>query len=269
VVASQERVRSLIFLLGPVMLLPLTAPRTWLLLVVPFGSALLSNWFIQFRLELHYGISSVTFAFAAAVFAMERWAVRADDPESSPESVVDGDNEVDRAAAGAPPDRERSAPVTAHAARAAATFAILAAGLIFWHLHGRTPLSKGYDPLDHYFEDRYAVAKEFIAALPAGAAVSATSAVGVHVTGRRDIFMFPDLPADTEYIFVDTHAAGVLFGSREEYAAHLRELLANGEWGVWSDTGGYQDGYLILKRGADTALNADVAARLDTSVRGQ
>jgi uncharacterized membrane protein len=219
--AAPSRVRSGLWLLAPVGFVALRSWRAWVLMVIPTAAALLSNWHIQYRLELHYGLASLMFIYAAAAFGLGAALTSRLEDE---------------------PAKKRDLLWT----RRAFILGLLFLGVLLTIQFGRLPFAKSYDPLDHLAEPRHEVARRLARSLPPDAAVSASSALGVQITGRRDVYFFPDLPAGTEFVLVDARA--------ETDLNVLKALLESPEWGVRAP--GLEEGFLILRRGEDRALNS-------------
>jgi len=254
-VANIDRVASLVTLGMSVVLVPLLDPRCWLLIGIPMSAALLSNWYVQFRLELHYGLSSALWCHVACVFVVDaamRWA-RQRDTEAGwirPDA----------------PKRRRTAERLVHGA----AIAIILAGATASYFNGRFPGSRAFQWSDHSRLPRHVSVERIFAMLPTDAPISATGALGAHLTGRASIFYFPDIPIEAEWIVVDT-VDDDGFRRGGHYRDIARDLLRSGEWGVVNVEGfdaAMPDGFLLMRRGHPTDRNAAAIEELDAGVTG-
>lgn len=242
------RIESFLRLFIPVAFLPFIAPSALLFVLPPLASNLLSNWDTQYSLGLHYSIAIMGPLYVAAVFGARNWLV----PDSARQPFFAKADEAG----------EDEAPVVGRLLRrrAAALVAFLFVAIVlFGYRYGRFPGGDRFDAADLRVTEHNRLAYRYIAALNRDDAISAHSAIGAHITGRKTIYVFPEIQ-DASVILVDTRDHNWPMTSRQAYEERVRALIQSGDWGVIRD---YEDGFLLMKRGADTARNAEVLGKLN------
>lgn len=255
VLLDPDRASSLLRLFLPVAALPLCAVTTFIFVLPPLASNLLSGWDIQYSLDLHYSIAILGPLYVAAVCGARNWLYPERKKEPlfpKPKRKREGETILSQAEG-----RSLRRP---HAA-AVGAFVLLAVALLGYR-YGRFPGGDRFDAEDFRTTEHHRGAQGFveaIEALPADTAISAHSPIGAHLTGRKTIYVFPETQ-DATWIVIDTRDQPWPFTSREAFEARVRWLLTEGGWGVARP---YEDGYLLLEKGADTARNAETLARLN------
>jgi uncharacterized membrane protein len=134
-------------------------------------------------------------------------------------------------------------------ALAGAVLLALALGVREERGRGLTPLTAGFHWPQVTAHDQ--LADRLVAQIPAQASVSAQSDLVPHLSERRFIYLFPDHADAADYVFLDV--TGNIFplqNTPDAYLARVRGLLAGGAYHVVAA----QDGYLLLRRGADGSI---------------
>lgn len=220
VLGNQAKLLYLLQVFLPVLFLPLLAPgAAWLVALPALAVLLLTNAHTQYNITYHYSAHLLPSVFFLAVLALGR--------------IV----------------RDRPAATRALAA------ALLIAGLGMSYLYGQILPKGGLQiprPTPH---DR--VVAGFFDEIPRDAVVSTMSAYAPHLTTRKDIYLFPDV-ADSEYLLLDTGMNANYWPheglkARDRSLADMLPHFNSGEFGVVRE----EDGVILLRRGHDTAGNAD------------
>jgi hypothetical protein len=256
------RLVSLLKLLLPVAMLPLAAFSTVLFVAAPLASNLLSNWDIQHTLQLHYSIAILGPLYVAALCGARNWLhpERATAPyfveagDTGPAALEKGNQQ------GARKLRSNSWLRDQRTVRATALVAfVVPAVLLLGREYGRFPGGGRFDREDYERTDHHRRAATYMARLPSGAAVSAHSAVGAHLTRRERIYVFPEIQ-DARWILVDTKDHPWPMVSRQAYERRVRALLTDGRWGLERP---YEDGFLLLRKGGGTPATTATLSQLD------
>ena len=115
--------------------------------------------------------------------------------------------------------------------------------------HGHLPFSQNFrwpTPSTHT-----ALAQQFIDKIPPDTSVSAQSQLVPHLSHRSDIYLFPYVVNQAEYIFLDVTSDVYPYYSFHDYLQGVKDTLSSGQYKIIVA----QDGYLLLMRGdplADT-----------------
>ena len=223
VFGNQAKLLYLLQIFLPVLFLPLLAPgAAWLVALPALAVLLLTNAHTQYNIAYHYSAHLLPSVFFLAVLALGR--------------IV------------------RNRPATGRGLAAA----LLISGLGTSYLYGEILPKGGLQfprPTSH---DQ--VVAGFFDEIPGDAVVSTMSAYAPHLTTRKDIYLFPDV-ADSEYLLLDT-GMHVNYWPHEGLKARDRSLAGmlphfnSGEFGVVRE----EDGVILLRRGHDTAGNAQAVA---------
>ncbi|MCX6376930.1 MAG: DUF2079 domain-containing protein, partial [Armatimonadetes bacterium] len=147
---------------------------------------------------------------------------------------------------------------------AAIAVTLLAAGLVMDREYGLV-LAKRF-PGFLRPDERQKTAYSMFSAIPGEASVATISRLYPHLSGRTEIYLLDRMQAGTEFVLADlyppapasdlyerdyrTHAI-----DPEEVARIILELLGGTEYGVLR----YENGFVLLQRGAATNRNRDVA----------
>jgi uncharacterized membrane protein len=121
---------------------------------------------------------------------------------------------------------------------------------------GSAQVDRGWTPLARQFQwpaltSHHAALDRLVSQIPAGAPVSATSAVHPHLAHREKIYVFSEL-GDATYVLVDV--AGINDMQATDLKAAVERLLREGGFGVVDAA----DGFILLAKGQDQAeLSAD------------
>jgi uncharacterized membrane protein len=218
IVTNPAKLLYLFQLLVPVLFLPLLGGITWLVVAPPLALALLSSAETQYTIGFHYPATVVPGIFFMAIFGSLRLN----------------------------PERCR---------RPALALAVLVASLAMNYEYGQI-LGKNFSGIPQPTPHQVA-AGDLIRAIPAGASVSAMGDLVPHLSSRRDIYLFPIVNA-ADYVFLDTdHTASfwpfIERSGRDQAQVAVAPYLLSGDYGLAQA----HDGYLLLKKGADTARNMD------------
>jgi uncharacterized membrane protein len=89
------------------------------------------------------------------------------------------------------------------------------------------------------------LASHFLDEIPADATVSTQTSLVPHLSQRQSIYLFPYAVDRTDYILLDATGYTYPFKNYSDYAAKVKTILRNGDYGVMD----MQDGYILLKRG--------------------
>jgi len=205
-------------LFSPTLFLALLSPATAVMTLPDLSINLLSN-FSEMYLGNHYGAVIVPFMTVSAIL-------------------------------GAGTLLSLLRRVNARAAQwvmAALAVAVLVSSLQQYYFQVFLPLT---DHLPH-LTPHETVAQDIIKLIPPDAAVSAGSTLNPHVSQRRQLSLFPDLPtgqagmAQAEYILVDVTATPFPIDKASQWW-RLTQLLDSGQWGIVAA----RDGIILLRKGA-------------------
>ncbi len=89
------------------------------------------------------------------------------------------------------------------------------------------------------------LASQFMAEIPSNASVTTQTALVPHLSERKNIYLFPYAVNYAEYILLDARGYVYPFKNYSSYAASVKTILQDGNYGVVN----LQDGYLLLKKG--------------------
>ena len=219
VAGEATQVRDLAYLrdlLAPLAGLPLLAPLVASTTVPELAANLLSSTRTQTSIHFHYTAGAIPGLIVATIFGAARL-------------------------------RSWIGLGTHSAARVAVAVALLA-GIVYGPipLWRHVPFGETLAARDHLVTEHARVAERALAGIPADAAVSATNALGAHLSERRRVFSFPVLREAT-WVAIDTTRLSYRDDAvaPERGAAALRRLRADPEWKVVFD----DDGVLVLRRG--------------------
>jgi uncharacterized membrane protein len=140
-----------------------------------------------------------------------------------------------------------------------AVSAILTASLAMNFAYGYLP-SKRPLPLPPTAHQQ--MASRFFRQIPASASVSTLSDILPHLSARENIYLFP-ISEHSDYILFDADLHTNYWpyeekNARLEAAANLAERLRSGEYGVVD----MADGWILLRKNADTGRNVDALVML-------
>jgi uncharacterized membrane protein len=93
------------------------------------------------------------------------------------------------------------------------------------------------------------LASHFIREIPADASVSTQTTLVPHLSQRRSIYLFPYAVDHVDYIFLDATDYTYPFKNYADYAAAVKSILRQGNYGILN----MKDGYLLLKRDYPTS----------------
>jgi len=237
---NEPRVQGLLILFGPVLFLPFLGPKELLIAAPAIALNLLSSNPPQHEFALHYPFAMLPFVYVSALVGLRnhsQWIAR----------------RRERAATDAPPDaRPRLAPAFAPAAAA------LLIALVLCLSFGETPLSRAFAPETVWRTAHHRLADEFLKQTPPDASLTAQAGLAAHATHRLEIFEFPHVERNPEYVLLDY--AGIKWPlSEEAYPAKVREFLQEGRYGVVRA----EDGLVLLRRGHATEKNTGALAMLE------
>ncbi|HET8851039.1 MAG TPA: DUF2079 domain-containing protein, partial [Ktedonobacteraceae bacterium] len=89
------------------------------------------------------------------------------------------------------------------------------------------------------------LASHFLGKIPADASISAQTTLVPHLSHRQRIYLFPYADDDADYILLDAKSYTYPFHHYKDYAATVKTILLQGNYGVVD----MDDGYLLLQRG--------------------
>jgi uncharacterized membrane protein len=222
VVARPEKMGYLLGLLASAGFAPLLAPEILALAAPSLGINLLSNYPAMYSGVSHYSAPIVPFLVVASIYGtsrgrqISRMCLRA--------------NTGSRIFTGA-----------------MAMVLVLSVGLTHYHL-GFTPLGRRF--AIPKVTPHHRLLERFVRQIPAEAVVSTQPPLYPHLSGRRFIYLVPDLN-DAEYVLLDV-TSRVDMHPNDFYAFFQDRLLARG-YGVVDAA----DGYILLRRGSWDRLLPD------------
>lgn len=242
---TPDKITALLKLFGPVLFLAFFGPKELLIAVPAIGLNLLSGGYEQYEFRLHYPFSMMAFVYISALAGLRNIS----------------------AWLGRKPERVRGEPGDGKAMRrrsqlgfAAAAF-LVAVGMCRWF--GETPLSRTYGgPEKVWRTDHHRLAASFLQAVPADASLAAQTGLAAHATHRLEIYEFPYLNRDPQYILLSARMHPWPL-SLADYARCVGEILDAGVYGVVK----YEDGYILLRRGHSTELNASAKNMIQQIVK--
>lgn len=208
-VATPEKLRYLLHLVTPLGFLPLLSPGLLALVLPTIGYLLMGRESPQFLIITQYAAPIVPFLFFAATRSIARHG--------------------------------RGAQIGGLAAM------VLVASAASYYLQSPGPLSVNFVPQRYSVSQRAAIGKELIASIPADAGVVAQTDLVPHLSARRTVHMFPEVPGydDIDYILFDREGNRYPFaGSDAVYERALAEVMANPQFSLAQE----RDGYVLLKR---------------------
>jgi len=243
------RLASLLRLLLPVAAMPLLAPSALVFVLPPVAMALLSGHGQRYALELHYAMPILGPLYLAALCGARNFL----HPERSRRPYL---LDLAQDAAAHP---EFGFPRRIPRGAQLAVAVLLAVGLLGYRF-GWTPGGGRFHWDDYTQFEHHNLAKRYLAAVPEDAGVSAQAPVGAHLAARPRIFLLPEIQDGVTWLFIDTRDHYWPFVSREAFERFVRQLLEGGRWGVARE---YEDGFLLLQKGADCSRNAHVLSQLN------
>jgi uncharacterized membrane protein len=228
VFSNQDRLVYLVQLLLPVLFLPLLAGGAWIAALPAISVALLTSAETQFSISYQYSAIIIPFIFFLAVLG-----VRALSPSRF--SLL----------------------------RTALAASVLVAGLAMNYSYGWI-FSKQSPEIPEQTQHAADVAA-CLRDVPQSVSVSTTSDLLPHVSGRKDIYLFP-IVNGADYIVFDADPTAnfwpfVEWNARNQAIGRLVPLVVSGEYGLVTSRGGC----LVLKRGHDTAANREALRALLTA----
>ncbi|MEW6231105.1 MAG: DUF2079 domain-containing protein [Chloroflexota bacterium] len=222
VVARPEKMDYLLGLLASAGFAPLLAPEVLALAAPSLGINLLSNYPAMYSGVSHYSAPIVPFLVVASIYGTSR---------------------ARQIAGICLPAKAGSRVFTG----AATTVLVLSVGLTHYHL-GFTPLGRRF--AIPKVTPHHRLLERFVRQIPAEAVVSTQPPLYPHLSGRRFIYLVPDLN-DAEYVLLDV-TSRVDMHPNDFYAFFQDRLLARG-YGVVDAA----DGYILLRRGSWDRLLPD------------
>lgn len=136
---------------------------------------------------------------------------------------------------------------------------LLSLSLFFSYYFGPSPISKTFwdknyklgefKTLNFYKSvyiptSRTNILKEAIKKIPENASCSAQTQVCPHLINREKLYMFPNIPEDTNYIVIDKKGNIWPMTHKKEYEDYVKKLLADKRYNVIFE----RDGVIVLKR---------------------
>ena len=233
---DQQSLENLAYLALPLAALPLLHPAAWLLALPPCLEMFLSQFRFMKGLALHYPWFIVPFFFIGTAVALQ-WLLRQPRFQSL------------------------------RLARGFAAYLCVFSLLFNWNYDPRPPVSKtpmgwyiNRSPLGRYFSwahyrlnDRDRRVRDFVRQrIPAETPLSAEFRFVHELSGRAVLRMFPQV-ADTDWVFADLHGI-----TGPEIRRDAFDLLSGTVFGIHA----YEDGLLLLERGADPSGNLMAAQDL-------
>ncbi|MCC6622688.1 MAG: DUF2079 domain-containing protein [Deltaproteobacteria bacterium] len=192
------------------------AARWGLLLLVPALEMLLGNPGLMSSYLFYYGAIAFMFAPLAAVVGASNLLAR-------------------------PPGAPARAFGRVTPGRLATAILAITAGLVSWHPSSLLARASRYPSFEH--TPRHAEAARLIERVPAGAKVSATGYLAVHLQPGRDVRMFPYLVDEADWILVDLQRPAWPL-SRADVEGRLVRALAQG-----FSVEVASDGLVLMRRG--------------------
>jgi uncharacterized membrane protein len=223
---DQEKLTYIIKMMGPVLLLPLRHPRTWILFIPPAMFTLLSSGYKpMYQTFFQYTANYTGYIFFASAVTLGWW------------------REMD-AALGL---RRLRVPAALVSMLLTATIYSYSHGAIFQHHNFVGGFRQVQFEITHDDERRHQELYELIALIPQKASVAATETEAPHVSARRFCFTLRFAYDDADYLLMTIDEA------RGESSTHeiVRQALATGLYGFVQRRGNF----LLWKRGAPTDKN--------------
>ena len=238
---TAARVNGLLELLGPVVGMALLGPLELFIALPAIAANLLAEHERQHGFNLHYPFSMAPFLYVASASGLARLGGLGGRRFPGRFLAMDSDRRKARVAFWA--------------------VAMLLASVTFCYWNGQTVLSRRHASRRYRVGERYAVGRDLARQVPPGAAVSAQTTVGTHLTHRFKIYEFPHV-RDADWIVLDLGSlqrGGSVwpFADSAAYVALLEEYLTSGDWGVALEA----SDYVALQSGYATDRNAAILDR--------
>ena len=136
--------------------------------------------------------------------------------------------------------------------------AALIAAMLMCRWFGETPVSRSFADEKVWRRPHHRRVDAVLENVPDDASVSAQIGAGAHLTHRLEIYRFPYLGRDPQYLVLDAKASTWPLRP-EEYLTSVTALLAAGTYGVVE----IDDGCLILRRNHSTARNEEAREMIE------
>lgn len=206
-VTPQVKARTMLWLVAPLLLLPLASPITLCVLPLLAERMLSSRFGHWWEPKFHYNVALSALLVAAAV-------------DGAPRLV-------------------RLLPARTRVARVWPVAVLAATAAVVPHF----AFGRFFHPAFYRRDARARAAAEVLPAVPDGALVEATNAVGPRLTGRARVLLWDDRPRWAPWVVADIAHVTFPFPSVQAQRDRVRFLLHSGYTIVRR-----QDGYLVLNR---------------------
>ncbi len=233
---SEQRMGSVLLLLGPCAFLALAGGWRNLLLLVPSLEMLLANFGYMYMLDVYYSCVPMALAYPAAIFGLA--AVLARVRRSERLLALDVPRRV----------------------RAAAAAYLGAAVLLLLNLEPHSPVAPVNARPAYLQTPRTRLLDEMIAAIPEDVPVAATGYAAIHLTNRARLAQLPFGLERAQWVLIDLYRPPWPFpNGLATLVPFTRRILDTREWGVVRS----ERGVFLLRRGAPKTLNARALGQLD------
>jgi uncharacterized membrane protein len=236
---TKEKLSYALILLMPVAFLPLR--RLYLAMAVLPGFAftlLTTGYNPTVSINFQYNAYWFPYVFPAAIIALR---------------VLGGDT---AAPDGTPATSTGPGAIRRRAALGAALFMSAATSYHFGALIQRNTFKSGFSKIEFKMtpaeHQRHLDLKELAATIPRRASVAATEHLAPHVSTRSSLYCFRNSIGIAEYVLVGN------VDKSAKVSKALKDMMTAGKLGVVGDKGGF----VLLRRGANTARNAEFQNRL-------
>jgi uncharacterized membrane protein len=233
---SEQRMGSVLLLLGPCAFLALAGGWRNLLLLVPTLEMLLANFGYMYTLDVYYSCVPMALAYPAAIFGLAKILARLRTSVRWPDLDV--------------PRR----------VRAAAAAYLGAAVLLLLYLEPHSPVSPVNSRPAYVQTPRTRLLDEVLDAIPPDVPVAATGYAAIHLTNRTRLAQLPFGLERAQWVLIDLYRPPWPFpGGLATLVPFTRRILDTHDWGVVRS----ERGVFLLRRGAPQTLNARVLAQID------